>query len=166
MADAPAGGSSWGPFEVVLVLLLVIAIFSNLGSNKTKSVLPITEPKKVTIKPVNTTGNTCGLSITAPLSLEKVHGSVRLSGSVNGCKWNPDGDTALFAQIINGSGVPVSDFITVTNNNSNFLNTSFDTTIYLNGNQVSGTGYLILIPAIQQGGDPITVRVPLRFVQN
>lgn len=166
MADAPAGGSSWGPFEVVLVLLLVIAIFSNLGSNKTKTVLPVKEPKKVTITPVDTSANKCGLSITAPLSLEKVYDSVHLSGSVNGCKWNPDGDTALFAQVINGSGVPVSEFTAVTNNNSNFLNTSFDTTIQLNGNQIPGTGYLILIPAIQQGTNPITVRVPLRFVRN
>ena len=167
MADAPSsgGGSGWGAFEVVLALILAIGLLSNLNGNKNKTVLNVTPPK-TTISPIDTSANRCGLSITSPLSLEKVSNSVRISGSVNGCNWNPSGNTALFAQVITGGGVPVSDFITVTNNGANFLNTSFDTTIAINGNPNPGTGYLILIPATQTTEKQITVRIPVRFVRN
>jgi hypothetical protein len=164
MADAPSGGgSSWGPFEVLLILLLAIGLLSNISGKS--NTLSTTNPKNENIHTVDTSANRCGLSVTAPLSLERVYGSVRLSGSVNGCNWKPDGNTALFAQVINGAGVPVSDFTPVINNGTNFINTSFDTTIYLNTNP-SGTGYLILIPAIQDPNRPITVRIPLRFVRS
>ncbi len=168
MADAPkdgGGGSSWGPFEVVLVLILVIGILSNIG-NKGKVVPVETEPKKVTLAPIDDSANRCGLSVTTPMSLQKTYGSVRLAGSVNGCNWRSEGNTAIFAQVINGAGVPISDFIAVPNNGGDFINTAFDTEIFINGNP-SGTGYLILIPAIQQNPEkPITVRIPLKFVRN
>ncbi len=166
MADAPSGGgTNWGPFEVVLVLLLVIAILSNLGTSK-KTPEVVTPVKKTVIAPLDDSSNRCGLSIKAPLSAQKVNTSVRLIGSINGCNWKPDGETALFAQVINGAGVPVSDFTPVLNNGGDFINTAFDTTIYLTGAQPSGTGYLLLIPAIQQSNKTITVRIPIRFTAN
>ncbi len=166
MADAPAGGgSSWGPFEVVLVLLLAIAILSNLGTNNKTTVVE-TPVKKTIVAPLDDSANRCGLSIVAPLSAQKVYDSVRLKGSINGCNWKPDGQTALFAQIINGAGVPVSDFTPVMNNGSDFINTAFDTTVYLTTVQPSGTGYLLLIPAVQQSDKTITVRIPIRFTTN
>lgn len=169
MADAPAsggGGSSWGPFEIILVLLLVIAIMSHLSKGSTTAPAP-TAPKKATVlAPIDDSANRCGLSITAPLSSQKVYGNVRLTGSVNGCNWRPNGETALYAQVINGAGVPVSDFVAVQSSGVSLTNTAFDTTIYFNTNPANGTGYIILIPAVNEGTKSITVRVPIRFVQN
>ena len=167
MADAPTGGggSNWGTFEVIIGLLLAIGLFSNITG---KPVTPITETeniKKETVVTLDDSSKRCGLSVTSPISLEKIYGSVHLSGSVNGCNWKPDGNKALFAQIINGAGVPVSDFITVQNNDSSILTTAFDTTILINGNP-KGTGYLLLIPALQDPEKPITIRIPIKFVQN
>jgi hypothetical protein len=166
MADAPSGGgSSWGAFEVILALLLGIALLSAI-SNKGVATPPFKETtKKETISKVDDSANRCGLSISAPLSMQKTYGSVRLSGLTSGCNWPLEGTTALFAQVINGAGVPVSDFITVQKNDSDILNNAFDTTIQINGNP-TGTGYLILIPAKQQEGKSITVRIPLQFVRN
>lgn len=165
MADAPSGGgSSWGPFEIVLVLLLAIGLLSNIG-NKNKTPTVTTETENTVLAPIDDSVNRCGLSITSPLSLEKVYNNVRLSGSVNGCNWNIDGKIALYAQIITATGKPVSDYVSVEENGSSFLNYVFDTTIYLNGPQ-KGTGYLILVPAVQKGEQTATVRIPLTFVKN
>lgn len=169
MADAPSsgGGSSWGAFEVILALLLAVALLSNIGNNTTKdSTKPTTTtPKKTTVSKIDDSANRCGLAVTAPLSLQKVSGSVRLSGVITGCNWKPSENTALFAQVINGAGVPVSEFIAVQNNNTDLINTAFDTNIEITGNQ-TGTGYLILIPATPVADKSITVRIPLQFVRN
>lgn len=168
MADAPAsggGGSSWGAFEVILALLLGVALLSNIGGKNTTKSIPVDSSKKETVSKVDDSANRCGLAVTAPLSLQKVSGSVRLSGVITGCNWKPDGNTALFAQVINGAGVPVSEFISVQSNNTDIINTAFDTTIVITGNP-SGTGYLILIPATPVVEKSITVRIPLKFVRN
>lgn len=163
MADAPSGGSNWGTFEVILGLILAVGLLSNISG---KPITPVTENKKTEeVSKVSDSEKTCGLSITSPLSLQKVSGSFRLSGSVNGCFWKPDGNTALFVQVVNGAGKPVSDFVRVEGNGENFLNVSFEKEIFINGNP-RGTGYAILIPAIQNPDKPITVRIPLTFVTN
>lgn len=165
MADAPAPKtSSWGAFEVILGLLLAIGLISSIQGKPISSTVNEKKAKEV-VSPLDDSVNRCGLSITAPLSLQNVSGVVRLSGSVNGCNWKPDGNKVLFAQVINGAGVPVSDFVTVMGNGTNFLTAAFDTTIYINGNP-TGTGYLILIPATPVVERSIAVRIPLRFVRN
>ncbi len=166
MADAPSGGgSNWGAFEVILALLLGVALLSNIGGKNTPKTATDTTAKKESVSKLDDSANRCGLAITAPLSLQKVSGSVRLSGVTTGCNWKPDGTTALFAQVINGAGVPVSEFVSVQNNGTNSINTAFDTTITITGNP-SGTGYLILIPATPVVEKAITVRIPLQFVRN
>ncbi len=166
MADAPSGGgSSWGAFEVILALLLGVALLSNIGGKNNTKPTTTDSPKKETVSKVDDSANRCGLAVTAPLSLQKVSGSVRLSGVITGCNWKPDGATALFAQVINGAGVPLSDFVSVQRNDSDIINTAFDTTIVITGNP-SGTGYLILIPATPVAEKSITVRIPLKFVRN
>lgn len=164
MADAPSGGSSWGTFEVILGLLLAIGLLSNISG---KPITPITETKKSEqqVTKVDDSEKRCGLSITSPLSLSKVSTSFRLSGSVNGCNWKPDGKTALFAQVINGAGVPVSDFVRVEGTGDNVFNTSFDKQIFITGSP-KGAGYVLLIPAIQNPDKPISIRIPLTFVSN
>jgi hypothetical protein len=166
MADAPSGGgSSWGAFEVILALVLGIGLLSAISNKGQVTPLIKDTPKKETVSKVDDSTNRCGLAITSPLSSQKVSDSVRLSGVVSGCNWIADGSTALFAQLINGAGMPVSDFITVTNNGSDIINTAFDTTININGSP-TGTGYLILIPAKQKEGKSISVRIPLQFIRN
>lgn len=170
MADAPAsggGGSSWGAFEVILALLLGVALLSNIGGKNTTNKKPSSEviPKKETVSKIDDSANRCGLAITAPLSLQKVSGSVKLSGVITGCNWKPDGNTALFAQVINSVGEPISEFIAVQKNDSDIINVAFDTTISISGNP-SGTGYLILIPATPVAQKSITVRIPLKFIRN
>ena len=167
MADAPSGGgSSWGAFEVILGLVLAIGLLSSI-SNKGK-ITPVVStdvPEKATIASIDTSTDRCGLAITAPLSLERVSESVRLAGLLSGCNWKPDGTTALFAQVINAGGVPLSDFVPVQDLGTDFLHTSFDTVITIDGNP-TGTGYLILIPATQQEQTrSISVRIPLRFIR-
>jgi hypothetical protein len=166
MADAPSGGGSgWGAFEVILALLLGIALLSAISNNGVATPPFKDTPKKETISKVDDSANRCGLSVSAPLSMQKTYGSVRLSGLTSGCNWPLNETTVLFAQVINGAGMPVSDFITVQKNDSDIINNAFDTTIQINGNP-TGTGYLILIPAKQQEGKSITVRIPLQFVRN
>ena len=168
MADAPApsGGSGWGTFEIILGLLLATALLGNIGNKgKVYKPLEVTDTPKQTVTKPDTSVNRCGLSITAPLSLQNVSRSVRLTGSVNGCNWKVTGTTALFAQVVNGGGAPISEFITVPVNESDVFTNAFDTTIALSGTP-TGTGYLILIPAVQEEGKSITVRIPLHFVRN
>lgn len=167
MADAPSGGGSgWGTFEIILGLLLAIALLSNIG-NKGKVYKPLdtNNSKKETVSEIDTSTNSCGLSITSPLSLQKVSANIRLSGSTNGCNWKPKENVALFAQVVDSSGRPVSEFITVPDSGSDIFNvSSFDININIEGNP-KGTGYLILIPATQNEKS-ITVRIPLNFVRN
>lgn len=165
MADAPKEGSSnWSPFEMVLGILLVIALLSNITGKST----PTVQKSSENIPQMDSSTNRCGLSVTSPTSLTRIsiyEGSVHLSGSVNGCNWKPSGNTALFAQIISGTGIPVSDFVAVQNSGGDFINTAFNTSISLTGTPAVGTGYLILIPAVQDPNKPITVRIPLKFVR-
>ncbi len=168
MADAPSsgGGSSWGAFEVILALLLAIGLFSNITGKPITPVTssPSTPSPNTTLTTPSGSSNRCGLSITAPLSLEKVSTAVHLSGVVTGCNWKPQGTTALFAQLVNGGGVPVSDFISVQTNGTDILNSAFDTLIPVTGTP-TGTGYLILVPATTQSEKAVTVRIPLHFVR-
>lgn len=163
MADA-AGGSNWGPFEVIIVLVLAIGLLSNITGKTISPVVVTTKDKKEVAPKINDSANRCGLSITSPLSQEKVSYNVRLSGLINGCNWKADGNKLLYAQIVDGSGVPVSDFITVENNNSSIFSPNFDIDILIRGNP-TGTGYLILVPATQTPEKPISVRIPLKFVR-
>lgn len=167
MADAPSGGSSWGPFEIILGLLLAIGLLSNISG---KPITPVTETKeKKSTEQVSNINNspskTCGLSVTEPISMQNVSTSVRLSGSVNGCSWKNDGSKALYAQVINGAGVPVSDFVTVESDPNDILKTSFSKDIVIT-TPATGTGYLLLVPAISDPANPITVRIPIKFVRN
>jgi hypothetical protein len=164
MADAPSGGGNgWGAFEVILALILGTGLVSTIfNKGKITPVIQTTPQDSVTVS--DTSANSCGLSLTAPLSMQKVSTEVRVSGSTQGCNWNPDGTTLLFAQVVNSKGAPVSNFTTIQRvSDSGFLYDSFDTTIAING-APTGTGYLILMPA-KQLEKPITVRIPLSFVR-
>ncbi len=165
MADAPSGGSSWGAFEVVLVCLLVIAILSNIGKGGGMSQTSFGGGGNTsTTEPLNSSDDSCGISVTNPLSFTKVSNSVRISGLLTGCNWNASGPVALYAQVVDGKGKPLSEYTPVTNDNRDLINVSFDTSIFLY-RQATGSGYLILIPATPLSGKSISYRIPLTFIQ-
>jgi hypothetical protein len=165
MADAPSsGGSHWGPFEILLVVLLSIGLLSAL-TNKGKGtpVFDLGEGKDTTTTREDTSTNSCGLAIVTPLSLARISTEIHLSGYVHGCNWTPKDGIALYAQVINASGMPVSDYVAVPDAQTDILYTAFDTTIQIT-QETTGSGYLILIPATPTTKS-ISVRIPLQFVR-
>lgn len=164
MADAPStGGGGWGSFEIFLIAILALGLLSSLTGKKITPLISTTDTTEESIETRSTTDTMCGLSIIAPLSLESVNTSVHLAGSVQGCNWIPSGQTALFAQVVNGGGMPVSDFVAVQQKEDTAFMSEFDTTITISGTP-SGTGYLLLTPATPPE-KPFSVRIPLRFVR-
>lgn len=152
----------WGPLEIILVLVLVLGILGAVNGKKQPAFAPTTDGQSLST--LSEKDKRCGLSLSTPKSLERVKDTVRLSGSVSGCKWKIDGTTALYAQIVNGGGAPVSAFTTVSVLTTDTARSFFDTAISLENAPTSGTGYLILIPAVADS-DAVTVRIPLRFTQ-
>jgi hypothetical protein len=165
MADAPSGGgSSWSTFEIILGIMILIGLASNIGSRGKFQPVFSETPTKEAVAVDNTAVKKCGLSIVSPVSSQKVSESVRVSGSINGCNWKPDGNTALFAQVIDAQGAPISEFVPVQSTTTESITTNFDTTVSLNKTS-STTGFLILLPAIKTDNS-ITVRIPLKFIRN
>lgn len=152
----------WGPLEIILVLVLVLGILGAVGGKNQPAFAPTSGEQSLST--LSEKDKRCGLTLSTPKSLERVSGSVRVSGSINGCKWKVDGTTALYAQVVNGGGVPVSAFTTVSVATSDTTRSFFDTIVSLENAPSSGTGYLILIPAVADS-DAVTVRIPLRFTQ-
>ncbi len=164
MAESSGGDSNWGVLEVSIVLILAITLLSNIG-NKDKPYRPFEVNENQNQELVDSKNtNSCGLSISSPLSLQKVSTSVNLSGITSGCNWKNDGNTLLFAQIVNAGGVPISDYVSVQNISTNPTTNYFSTDIQIK-TPSSGTGYLILVPAIQTE-KPVTVKIPLKLSKN
>lgn len=163
MADAaPSGGSSWGPFEIIIALVLAMGVLNAISGKNIVSDVNPNSSKEITV--LSEKDKRCGLSIISPVSLEKVSNSIRLEGSVSGCRWNSSNDVALYAQVITGGGVPVSDYIAVVINNTDDIKKTFNMAISLNDTSRSGTGYVLLIPAVSEK-EAISVRIPIQFVR-
>ena len=153
------GGTKWEPFEIVVIIILAIGLLTNLKQGP-ETTTPAPKPAVVSKAPEP---DACGLSISRPHSLEKVTSFVTLIGSTDGCTWTSTPSVALYAQVIDSRGKPVSAYTTVPVVSSGVGTAYFDTTIPLNDTPVSGTGYLILIPAKSSGYESITSRIPLKF---
>ncbi len=163
MADAaPSGGSSWGPFEIIIALVLAMGVLNAIsGKNTIPTVNPDSSKEVVGLSEKD---KRCGLSVISPVSLEKVSNSIRLEGSVSGCRWNASEDTALYAQVITGGGVPVSEYVAVVINNTDEKKKTFNMAISLKDAPTSGTGYVLLLPAVSEK-EAVSVRIPVRFVR-
>ena len=109
MADAPSGGSSWGTFEIILVAVLAIGFMTQLQNGFKDSNTP-TPTKQTVSTPAQ---SPCGLSVARPHSLEKVTTFVTLIGETAGCQWPSTESVALYAQVIDSYGRPVSAYRTV-----------------------------------------------------
>lgn len=152
----------WGPFEIILALVLLVGVLDAVGGKNTSPIVNPSSSKEVS--KISEKDKRCGLSVISPVSLEKVTNSIRLEGSVSGCRWNSSGETALYAQVITGGGVPVSDYTAVVINNADTVKKTFNMAISLRDTPTSGTGYVLLIPAVSEK-EAISVRIPVRFVR-
>lgn len=152
--------NEWGPLEIILVLVLAIALLTNIGAKNSVTQKTQTQPNTTAL--LSDKEKRCGLTVESPVSLEKVAGTIHVAGVVSGCKWNIEGGTALYAQVVDGAGVPVSTFTAVPVGVTTNEITTFNTDISLTKTSKK-TGYLILIPAASTK-ENVSVRIPIRFV--
>lgn len=160
MADAGGGGGfNWEPLEIIIIILLVIGLLSQLTG---KPIKPITDSSSSTISnsSVSPAEPSCGLVTSRPHSLELVSGFVTLIGQTAGCEWPSTETVALYAQVVDAKGKPVSDYITVAPNRFENAIATFNTSIALTATPAKGNGYLILISPVSSS---TTYRIPLRF---
>ncbi len=167
MADAPSGGGKWETFEIVIIVILIGGILVRLtgtslsGTRSTNTKAPTTTQ---TVTTPATPNDICGLTTSAPLANQKVKGSVTISGTINGCDWMPVNGVALYAQVIDKNGKPVSDYIHVPAQNVVDSTASFSMTIALYNQPASGSGTVIFIPVrpvSTKGG--VSARIPITF---
>lgn len=161
MADAPSG-SSWGALEIILVVVLVIGFFTQLqngftdpntvDSSKSKETISSTTPEPV-----------CGLTVSRPRSLEKITTFVTLTGQVSDCQWKATETVALYAQVIDSTGRPLSEYTAVAPQQLMYGQASFAATIYLNRQSTTTKGFVILAPAQNYGEETASYRIPVTF---
>lgn len=164
MADdkGGGGGSSWGAFEIILVIVLAVGFLTQFQNGfKSPSATPTT-PKKETVAKIETK-EPCGLTVARPHSLEKITSFVTLAGKVAGCEWHATETVALYAQLVDSYGRPVSAYTTVPSIRYVRDSAEFSTSIYLNTNPTTSTGFLLLIPTRNTGQQTATYRIPITF---
>ncbi len=162
--DKGSGGSSWGTFEVVLVILLVAGV---LGRLQGKPFGAIDNPKEesVTQNFSENQKNNCGLNIINPKSFEKITSSFIIEGYTFGCDWVSSENVALYLQVVDSKGLPVSNYTTIVPSSfdQSTLGANFSTIINLNTKANPGTGYVILLPMKNDDKNTITHRIPVNF---
>ena len=153
------GGSGWGTFEIVLGILLAIGLLDRLTSVKSGV------NSSPTATPAATeTASTCGLTLETPRATEKVRTSVVLKGSVGTCDWKATEKVALYAQLVDSKGKVVSKYLAIPPQDTYSDIVTFSSTITLTSTPASGTGYLILVPAVSTGNSKtVSARIPLSF---
>lgn len=160
MADAAGGGgSTWEALEIIIVILLAIGLLSQLSGKPIASLggSSATVTQSDTTTPAQPS---CGLVVSRPHSLESVQGFVTLIGRTEGCEWVSTERVALYAQIVDARGKPVSEYTTVAPVSFDFNGAAFNTTIGITATPAKGNGYLILI---SPSSSSTTYRIPLRF---
>jgi hypothetical protein len=169
MADAPAG-SKWSPVEVILALVLIIAILSRI-----KGVSPSIIPKEVSQQPQTQTPikkpvqnipkTSCGLMVYRPKPLETVSGTIVLNGIVTGCGWNATRNTALYVQVIDDYGYPLTEYLAVPISGENDKGTLFYESIVLSAPTQRKKGYVLFFPASSDSTSTrqISSRIPISF---
>jgi hypothetical protein len=164
MADDKGGGGGWewGALEIVIGLILVIGLLDHLFGDGTLSKQPSPTPAPVVQQ--TTQNNTCGLTLIRPHANEKVTNVILLAGSAGGCDWKTTKTVALYAQVVDSKGKPVSAYMPVPPSRSSDAGVSFDSAVALTAKPAKGIGYLILVPAVQPpGSHTISTRIPLQF---
>lgn len=173
MADAPAGGGGdgWKTIEIIIAIILGIALISQITG---KRIVPVISPDSPTdtrdpaskrTEVIESDLPSCGLSIARPKPLEVVKSFVTLNGNTTGCGWEVKNGIALYAQVVDTRGKPISAYtpIPAAAIDANGL-TTFSSTIQLTAVPTAGTGTLILVPAIASMSETgQTARIPIVF---
>jgi hypothetical protein len=163
MADAPSGGGGWSALEIILVIVLAIGFMTQLQNGFTSTPDTAQPVSKDTSTQVE--GDTCGLVLSRPHSLEKVTSFVSLTGRIEGCAWVPTETVAMYAQVIDSRGKTLSPYVTVPPINKQYESAYVDATIPLTTQPATSKGFLILVPA-QTQGQTNTLRIPITFVRS
>jgi hypothetical protein len=157
------GGWEWGALEIIIGLVLVIGLVDHLfggGDMLSKQGALTTAPVVEQVEE----GSTCGLSLIRPHANEKVANVILLAGSAGECDWKTTQTIALYAQVVDSKGKPVSGYMPIPPSGSSGSGVSFDSVVALTAKPAKGTGYLILLPAVQTtGAHTISTRIPLQF---
>lgn len=165
--EKKSAGGFWGPFEVLVIILLVIGFISKFSSPNNGEETTKESAEKSVIKgsgpQVVSNNSLCGLTIARPKPLEVVNGKVVLSGKTEGCDWASTTDVALFAQVIDNKGVPLSSYTTIAPSSQDDQATYFYNEITLSETPKTTMGYLILVPAQRVGEKTKTARISLKF---
>ncbi len=165
MADA-GGGSSWEPFEIALVVLLVAGLLMRLTTGKplfdSGETTPSTAQTAITAP---TPADTCGLTIAQPHALEKVRSFITVSGTTQGCQWPSTQTVALYAQAVDAQGRPISSYTAIPPTDMIDGKTYFNTTVVLNDITKTTKGYLILVSTKLDRERSVTARIPLTFIK-
>lgn len=162
-------GSGWGPFEVAIIILLLLGLLSQLESPKkisTQEEKPIKKNITTSVSAPVTPLGTCGLKITSPHALEKINNKILLSGKTNGCDWSSTDKVALYAQIIDSRGSALTDYLVISPLKKIREETLFNTTILISRKPQTSTGYLLLIPAQTVNAETKTLRIPISFTNH
>ncbi len=161
------GASTWEPFEIAVVAILIAGILMRLdGTSVSTSRTTSSSPKSATISQAQPPVlNTCGLSVSRPYTREKVSGAVLLVGATTGCDWPTVEQVALYAQVIDAQGRPVSDYMSVPAGTSGSTEVPFTFSVPITTTPQTSTGTLILISAKNTASSSVTTRIPITFVK-
>jgi hypothetical protein len=166
MADG-GGATTWEPFEIAVVAILIAGVLMRLDGTPTpNSSTTSSTPKSATISQTQPPVlNTCGLSVSRPYTREKVSGAVPLSGATTGCDWPTVDQVALYAQVIDAQGRPVSDYMSVPAGTSSGTEVPFTFSVPITTTPATSTGTLILISTKHSASSSVTARIPITFVK-
>jgi hypothetical protein len=161
MADAPAGGGGGiSGVEIILILVLVIGAIATLSGHPLTNVGSTSSTKTT----VSTTTSRCGITLSRPVKNEKAAQTVTVIGTIMPCTSDAPIKAAVTAQVVDSTGVPLSDYTHITMSSATATTASFATTIPLTGTPAAGTGYVILTgPANLATGISMTARVAIKF---
>lgn len=162
MPDAPKteSSSSWGAFEIGIVVLIVVALLSrNTISENTK-----TSEGQTPDSVIGTTEDySCGLQVTSPARNARISNSFTLRGITEGCYWNTKEGVVLSYQVIDAEGTPVSDFKIVRQTGDIFPYV-FEENVTLTTTPKTKNGFIVfLAPYPTTDNQTVSVRIPIRF---
>jgi hypothetical protein len=159
MADDKGGGSDWGALEIILGVLLLIGLLERVSLFGSKGTGTTTQPSTE-----QSSRASCGLEVTAPTKDQKVAKAVVVSGTAGTCRWEVKNNIALFAQIVDAKGAPLSDYTPIAPQEKNKRGAvSFSGVVMMTETPTTKTGFLFLVPASPESSHTSSVRIPLSF---
>lgn len=156
------GGSSWGTLEIIVGIILLIGLLDRISGGISGS---LGQGSKTTVTTEQTSEKMCGLTIYAPVEGQKVSRDVSVEGIAGTCNWKVANGIALFAQVIDAKGAPLSDYTPIRSQDKDPRGKiQFSEMVPIVEIPKTKTGYLILVPAEQSRTRyTISVRIPISF---